>query len=90
MQIVGKSRIKDYLDAHSDCKIGLLLWHKVISVGHWPDIDHLQQSFPLAKQRGQWITFEVCNRQCFVKARIDFKCQRLCIRSVYSNAEHKR
>ena len=88
MQIVGKSRIKDHLDTHHNCKTGLLLWHKVISVGHWSNIEHLHQSFPLAKQKGQWMTFEICNGQCFIKARIDFQRQRMYVRNVYSYADH--
>ncbi|PSB16662.1 hypothetical protein C7B61_04020 [filamentous cyanobacterium CCP1] len=82
MDIIHRSKIREFLNSHPEATTTLSLWNKIISVGEWKDLQNLCLTYPGVKQVFNDTVFNVGNGSYLIVTRIDYKNQKLFVRKI--------
>lgn len=88
MNIVSRSRIKQFYEEHSNAKASSLAWCKIISKARWENFVELRQTFPSADQVGDLTIFNVGGNNYRFITYIDYRAKKIFIRHTLTHAEY--
>jgi mRNA interferase HigB len=90
MRIITKARLKEFWEQHADAEASLQLWYQRTSPAQWQDFVELRQDFSSADQVGTLTVFNIGGNKYRLIARVNYKRQKVFIRSILTHAEYDK
>lgn len=90
MHIISYSRLKSFYLEHPDAETSLQAWYKVTSKIRWNNFAEIRQLYSSADQVGTLTVFNIGGNKYRLITYIDYKTQKIFIRSVLTHAEYDK
>lgn len=90
MRIISKKRLRDFRETNPDAKTELEVWYKTARHASWQNIMEVRQTYRHADAVGRCTVFNVRQNRLRLIAKIEYRIQRIYIKSVLTHAEYER
>ncbi len=90
MRVLSRRRLREFWERQARAEVSLRAWYKLVSAATWLDLRELRQTFPSADQVGRLLVFNIAGNRFRLVARVDYRSQKVFIRSVMTHEEYNR
>jgi mRNA interferase HigB len=91
MRVIARNVLVNFWSSHSEAKVSLERWHKLVRAAQWASTDEVQKAAPNAKVLNrERVRFEVAGGNYRLAAAFDFRRQIAFVKFIGTHAEYDR
>ncbi len=90
MHVISLTKLKQFWRIHPTAETSLRSWYKLTSVHRWQSFNDVRQVFPSADKVKNFVVFDIGGNNFRLITYVDFKHQKVFIRSVLTHAEYDK
>lgn len=90
MYVISQNRLKQFWCNHPNAEMSLRYWYKLTTQHRWQNFNDVRQTFPSADLVKNFVVFNIGGNNFRLITYIDFKWNKVFIRSVLTHAEYDK
>jgi mRNA interferase HigB len=90
VHVISRKHLKEFWGKRPDSKAELEAWFKTASKASWQDITDVRKSYRHADALGMCTVFNIRQNRFRLITKIEYRIQRIYIKSVLTHAEYDR
>lgn len=88
MHIISRKALVQFSNCHSDSRVALDDWYKIVSKAKWQHINELKAVYPSADAVGNFTVFNIKGNKYRLIVSISYRTQDVYIKYVLTHAEY--
>ncbi len=90
MHVISQNRLRQFWRNHPNAEVSLRYWYKLATQHRWQNFNDVRQTFPSADLVKNFVVFNIGGNNFRLITYIDFKRNKVFIRSVLTHAEYNK
>ena len=90
MHVISRKRLREFWEKNPEAKADLEDWYRTANKAHWLNLTQVRQTYRHADAVGTCTVFNIRQNRYRLITKIEYRIQRIYIKSVLTHAEYDR